>query len=376
MNNMSPTMQKQMAAADAAVQLDGVSKSFGGVTAVADTWLKVRRGEFLTLLGPSGCGKTTLLNLTAGFLDPDAGELFIGGQRVTDMPPHQRSIGMVFQNYALFPHMNVADNVAFGLKMRRTPREEIRKRVAQALDVVRLSGLGERRPRQLSGGQQQRVALARALVINPDVLLLDEPLSALDKNLRAEMQVELKQIHQRVGITTVFVTHDQGEALSLSDRIAVMSNGVIQQNAAPNEIYRRPANAFVASFIGDINRVAGRFVGRTGTAYEVEIPGGRRVVVPDGEPTLAPGDAVAVYLRPECLSLAAGGIPVAAGTVQAHVYQGTHVDVHLHCGEAGMLHVRVPRFDVIERFPLGSTATIVADLAEALVFPNTGAKAG
>jgi spermidine/putrescine ABC transporter ATP-binding subunit len=376
MNNMSPTMQQEIATEDAAVQLDGVTKRFGGITAVADTWLKVRRGEFLTLLGPSGCGKTTLLNLIAGFLDPDAGELFIGGERVTDMPPHRRSIGMVFQNYALFPHMDVTDNVAFGLKMRKTPREEIRKRVAAALDVVRLGGLGERRPRQLSGGQQQRVALARALVINPEVLLLDEPLSALDKNLRAEMQVELKQIHRRVGITTVFVTHDQGEALSLSDRVAVMSNGVIQQNAAPNEVYRRPANAFVASFIGDINRIPGRYVGRAGAAFEVEIAAGRRIAVPNGEPALSLGDAVAIYLRPECLSLAAGGIPVASGTVQAHVYQGTHVDVHLACAEVGMLHVRVPRFDVIERFPVGSTATITADLAEALVFPNTGVKAG
>ena len=374
MNDMSATLDKDKAATtgDAAVQLDSVSKSFGSVTAVADTSLKVRRGEFLTLLGPSGCGKTTLLNLIAGFLEPDSGELFIGGERVTDTPPHRRSIGMVFQNYALFPHMNVADNVAFGLKMRKTPREEIRKRVAAALDVVRLAGLGERRPRQLSGGQQQRVALARALVINPDVLLLDEPLSALDKNLRAEMQVELKQIHQRVGITTVFVTHDQGEALSLSDRIAVMSNGVIQQISAPNEVYRRPTNAFVASFIGDINRIPGKLVGRSGAALEVEIAGGRRIVVPAGEGNA--GDAVAIYLRPECLSLAAasGAVPVATGTVQAHVYQGTHVDVHLQCADIGALHVRAQRFDVIERFPVGASATVTADLSEALVFPKQG----
>jgi putative spermidine/putrescine transport system ATP-binding protein len=371
MNDMSPTLHNATIAGDAAVQLDGVSKSFGGITAVADTWLKVRRGEFLTLLGPSGCGKTTLLNLVAGFLEPDAGELFIGGERVTDTPPHRRSIGMVFQNYALFPHMDVADNVAFGLKMRKAPREEIRKRVAAALDVVRLAGLGERRPRQLSGGQQQRVALARALVINPDVLLLDEPLSALDKNLRAEMQVELKQIHQRVGITTIFVTHDQGEALSLSDRIAVMSNGVIQQISPPNEVYRRPANAFVASFIGDINRIPGRVVGRSGAALEIEIAGGGRIVVPAGEG--AAGDAVAVYLRPECLSLAASGtVPVATGTVQAHVYQGTHVDVHLQCPDIGALHVRAQRFDVIERFPVGASATVAADLSEALVFPRQG----
>jgi spermidine/putrescine ABC transporter ATP-binding subunit len=367
-------MEKAAMAGDAAVQLDGVTKRFGAVTAVADTWLKVRRGEFLTFLGPSGCGKTTLLNLIAGFLEPDSGELFIGGERVTDTPPHRRSIGMVFQNYALFPHMNVADNVAFGLKMRKTPREEIRKRVAAALDVVRLGGLGERRPRQLSGGQQQRVALARALVINPQVLLLDEPLSALDKNLRAEMQVELKQIHQRVGITTVFVTHDQGEALSLSDRIAVMSNGVIQQISPPNEVYRRPANSFVASFIGDINRIPGQLVGRSGAALEVEIAGGRRITVPAGEGMLTVGDPVAVYLRPECLSLTTqpGIAQVATGTVQAHVYQGTHVDVHLQCPDIGPLHVRAPRFDVIERFPVGASASIAADLSEALVFPRQG----
>jgi ABC-type Fe3+/spermidine/putrescine transport system ATPase subunit len=280
----------------------------------------------------------------------------------------------VFQNYALFPHMDVADNVAFGLKMRKTPREEIRKRVAAALDVVRLGGLGERRPRQLSGGQQQRVALARALVINPDVLLLDEPLSALDKNLRAEMQVELKQIHRRVGITTVFVTHDQGEALSLSDRIAVMSNGVIQQMSSPNEVYRRPANSFVASFIGDINRLPGRVVGGSGATVQIEIAGGRQIAVPRGEGNFGSGDAVSVFLRPECLSLAhaQGGPQVATGTVQAHVYQGTHVDVHLQCEGIGALHVRDQRFDVIERFPVGSAVTVAADLSEALIFPRQG----
>jgi putative spermidine/putrescine transport system ATP-binding protein len=236
---------------------------------------------------------------------------------------------------------------------------------------VRLGGLGDRRPRQLSGGQQQRVALARALVINPQVLLLDEPLSALDKNLRAEMQVELQQIHRRVGITTVFVTHDQGEALSLSDRIAVMSNGVIQQMAPPNEVYRRPANSFVASFIGDINRIPGRIVGRDATALHVEIAGGRRVAVAsDGSSDLKQGQEVAVFIRPECLSVVNGAesAVVASGTVHAHVYQGTHVEVHLACPGLGTLHARMPRFDVIERWPIGATANVAADLSEALVF--------
>ena len=374
MNHMAPQRETTLMTERTAVRLDGVTKRFGSIAAVADIWLKVRRGEFLTLLGPSGCGKTTLLNLIAGFLEPDAGELFINDQRVTDAPPHRRSIGMVFQNYALFPHMNVADNVAFGLKMRKTPREEIRQRVNAALDIVRLGGLGDRRPRQLSGGQQQRVALARALVISPEVLLLDEPLSALDKNLRAEMQVELKQIHQRVGITTVFVTHDQGEALSLSDRIAVMSSGVIQQISSPNEVYRRPANSFVASFIGDINRVPGRVVGRHAAAVEIEIAGGRRVsVVANHDTAFRDGQGVALFIRPECLSLAGGGGEgniIATGTIQAHVYQGTHVDVHLSSPDIGALHVRAPRFDVIERWPVGSVVNVAADLSEALVFAN------
>jgi spermidine/putrescine ABC transporter ATP-binding subunit len=369
MNKMTLHMEQDANARDVAVRLDGVTKKFGAVTAVADTWLKVRRGEFLTLLGPSGCGKTTLLNLIAGFIEPDGGELFIDEQRVTDTPPHQRSIGMVFQNYALFPHMNVADNVAFGLKMRKAPRDEIRKRVAAALDIVRLGGLGDRRPRQLSGGQQQRVALARALVINPQVLLLDEPLSALDKNLRAEMQVELKQIQRRVGITTVFVTHDQGEALSLSDRIAVMSNGVIQQISEPGEVYRRPSNSFVASFIGDINRIPGRVVGRDGTRARVQIAGGPAVSL---DSDAAVGTDVLIFIRPECLSLAASGGAqvVAQGSVSAHVYQGTHVDVHLSCPEVGPLHVRAQRFDVIAAWPAGTTAQVAADLSEALVFPR------
>jgi putative spermidine/putrescine transport system ATP-binding protein/spermidine/putrescine transport system ATP-binding protein len=369
MNKMTLNMEQETHARDTAVRLDGVTKRFGAVTAVADTWLKVRRGEFLTLLGPSGCGKTTLLNLIAGFIEPDAGELFIDEQRVTDTPPHQRSIGMVFQNYALFPHMDVTDNVAFGLKMRKAPRDEIRKRVAAALDIVRLAGLGDRRPRQLSGGQQQRVALARALVINPQVLLLDEPLSALDKNLRAEMQVELKQIQRRVGITTVFVTHDQGEALSLSDRIAVMSNGVIQQISDPGEVYRRPSSSFVASFIGDINRIPGCVVARDGARAQVRIAGGPVVTL---DCDAAAGTEVLVFIRPECLSLEAadGANVVARGAVHAHVYQGTHVDVHLSCPEVGSLQVRAPRFDVIANWPAGATAHVAADLSEAVVFPR------
>ena len=205
----------------------------------------------MTLLGPSGCGKTTLLNLVAGFLAPDEGEIFIDGALVTDVPAFARQTGIVFQNYALFPHMSVANNVAYGLKARGVGKDEIRKRVADILSMMKLTGFEDRKPRQLSGGQQQRVALARALVIEPKVLLLDEPFSALDKNLRASMQVEVKEIQRRLGVTTIFVTHDQSEALSLSDRIAVMSSGRICQIDTPEALYRRPADRFVASFIGE-----------------------------------------------------------------------------------------------------------------------------
>ena len=220
-----PRLAAQTTGGDIAVKLRDVTKTFGEVHALKDATLCVRRGELMTLLGPSGCGKSTLLNLIAGFLTPDRGELEIDGHRVTDIPPYKREIGMVFQNYALFPHMSAADNVGYGLRMRRLAKREVERRVADALALVRLSGIENRRPHQLSGGQQQRVALARALVISPKVLLLDEPLSALDRSLRASMQVEIKEIQRQLGVTALFVTHDQSEALSLSDRIAVVAEG-------------------------------------------------------------------------------------------------------------------------------------------------------
>src|SRR6202035_5317980 len=243
---------------DAAVTFDGVTKNFGDLKALDNVSLAISRGEFMTLLGPSGCGKTTLLKLAAGFLAPDSGTVAIDGKCVNDVPTYKREIGMMFQNYALFPHMSVAENIAYGLKTRHVPRGEIRRRTADALALVKLTGREDRKPRQLSGGQQQRVALARALVINPTVLLLDEPFSALDKNLRASMQIELREIQRKLGLTTIFVTHDQGEALSLSDRVAVMSEGRVRQLGTPQEIYRQPCDRFVASFVGDTNVLRGR----------------------------------------------------------------------------------------------------------------------
>src|ERR1700685_2305918 len=234
---------------NAAVRFTAVTTRFGAIAALREVSLAVKRGEFMPLLGPSGCGKTTLLNLAAGFFSPDGGDILIDGERVNDVPTYQREIGMMFQNYALFPHLNVAGNVAYGLKARRVPKRDRDRRVEEALALVRLTGFEDRMPRQLSGGQAQRVGLARALVINPAVLLLDEPFSALDKNLRTSMQVELREIQRKLNVTTIFVTHDQGEALSLSDRLAVMSEGQIRQLGTPLDIYRRPTDRFVASFV-------------------------------------------------------------------------------------------------------------------------------
>ncbi len=354
------------------VSVEGVLKSFGGTPAVNDVSLKVRKGEFLTLLGPSGCGKTTLLNLIAGFLEPERGEIFIDGDPVTRVPPYLRSIGMVFQNYALFPHMTVAKNVAFGLRMRKVSAGEIATRVAQALDMVRLPQMGDRSPRQLSGGQQQRVALARALVINPKVVLLDEPFSAIDKNLRSEMQVELKQIQKRVGITTIFVTHDQSEALSLSDRIAVMSHGKIEQLSEPAQLYRNPASSFVASFIGDINRLP--CMVRTGEGAEALLDfGGCLVRLPASRVGgLRSGSAALLFVRPEELTLVPADDPFAnlgAGCVDAHVYQGTHVDVYVRYEDGRAVRVRHAGFEAIEKFPAGSRTGVRANLDQAFVFP-------
>src|SRR6266550_4396648 len=239
------------------VEVKDVTKRFGKMTAVDSVSLAVARGEFLTLLGPSGCGKTTLLRMVAGFESPDAGRVILNGSDVTELSPHQRDVTTVFQNYALFPHLNVFDNVAFGLERRRAGRDEIKRRVADALEMVRLNGLDERMTRELSGGQQQRVALARSLVLEPKVLLLDEPLAALDLKLRKQMQLELKGLQRRLGISFIYVTHDQEEALTMSDTIVVMNAGRIEQIGRAEEIYERPVTEFVAGFIGVSNTIEG-----------------------------------------------------------------------------------------------------------------------
>lgn len=287
------------------VLLRNVTKRFSQVLAVDDLTLEISKGVFLSLLGPSGCGKTTTLRLIAGFEQPSEGDVYIRGQQVNQVPPYRRDFSMVFQNFALFPHMTVADNVAFGLRMRKVPRPEREDRVREALTLVHLAGFEGRYPKQLSGGQQQRVALARAIVVRPAVLLLDEPLGSLDKKLREEMQVELRQLQQEIGITTVFVTHDQEEALTLSDRVAIMNDGKIEQIGQPREIYERPRTDFVANFLGVSNVLKGRVADRDGDHAIVQI--GPIKVQVSWESGLAIGDSIRVAIRPEKIRLVAPG---------------------------------------------------------------------
>ena len=356
---------------DATVRLQGASKRFGEITALADATLSIRRGELMTLLGPSGCGKTTLLNLVAGFLVADSGEIEIDGNRVNDLPTYKREIGMMFQNYALFPHMSIADNVGYGLRMRGVAKPDLRRRVGEALSLVRLIGVEDRRPHQLSGGQQQRVALARALVISPKVLLLDEPFSALDRNLRASMQIEIKEIQRQLGVTTIFVTHDQSEALSLSDRIAVMFEGRILQVGTPDEIYRRPADRFVASFVGDVNVLRASFDSADAGVATVVI-GAARISVPREPLTRARrGDRVDLFIRPEQLRFASSSEPIATeGTVAAHIYQGGHVNLYIDAPQASTnrLLMRSLEPDAIARWPIGTRLGVSVVGTDAIAF--------
>lgn len=327
-----------------AVTLDGVTKRFGRVTAVEQLQLVVRSGEMLSLLGPSGCGKTTTLRMIAGLEQPTGGEIRIAGRSMTGIPPHRRNLGLVPQHYAIFPHLDVFANVAFGLKMRKVAKAQTRDRVMHALDLVRLGGYADRRPNQLSGGQQQRVALARALVVEPTVLLLDEPLGALDRKLRLTMQVELKQLQQRMGFTTVFVTHDQEEALTLSDRIAVMSDGRIHQLGSPKELYEKPTSHFVADFLGTSNFLTGSVTTTDGGVLGIRTASGHHVA-DRGTHHVGSGDAVEISFRPEKVSLSSAEpdtVNRARGTVHSVLYQGTatHVRVRLPTGETIVAHVQ------------------------------------
>ena len=314
-----------------AIELENVVKEYVShgdvVRAVKGVSLSIAEGEFFSLLGPSGCGKTTTMRMIAGFEEPTSGVIRLHGADVTNVPPNKRDVNMVFQSYALFPHMTVWENVAFGLKRKKVPADEIKRRVGEMLEIVHLQGRERRRPQELSGGQQQRVALARALVNRPRALLLDEPLGALDLKLRQHMQIELKRIQREVGITFVYVTHDQSEALTMSDRIAVMREGVVEQLADPREIYERPANEFVAGFIGTSNVLKGTIQEVTGGTAVLALSPVDRILVPvDG--TVSAGDAITMTVRPEKIMISTeqpeGDLSVVRGTVSEVVYLGTY----------------------------------------------------
>ena len=322
------------------VELSDVTKQFRDVTAVDNVDLTIREGELLTLLGPSGCGKTTTLRMIAGFEKPSGGVVRITGNSVTDMPPYKRDTGMVFQQYALFPHMTVADNIAFGLEMQGVADAEIEERVEKALAMVRLEGRGDRYPKELSGGQQQRVALARALVIEPSVLLLDEPLSNLDKKLREEMRLEILRLHRELDVSMVYVTHNQEEALTMSDRMAVMNDGHIHQVGPPEEVYRNPADAFVADFIGNANLLGGTVTELDDDGYSVDLDVGERVRLDRTTAEaieLADGMEITLLFRPERFEVhrepGAGAVNELVGEIQETTYLGSRMDYFVRVGD-------------------------------------------
>jgi iron(III) transport system ATP-binding protein len=323
----------------AEVRLDGVSKRYATQWAVYRVSLHIERGEFFTFLGPSGCGKTTLLRMIAGFMSPDEGIVYLDGEPVNSVPPWKRNVGMVFQSYALWPHMNVFDNVAFGLRERKLNRREIQRKVADALRQVDLEGTEERRPSQLSGGQQQRVALARTLVIQPRVLLLDEPLSNLDAKLRVEMRLELLKLQRDLGLTTIYVTHDQEEALAMSTRIAVMKNGKIVQQGNPREVYERPADEFVATFVGQANFFSGRVAHCAGHIIDVAADDGLMIRVALSSLSILPklGEVVFLTIRPEAVAIHEIGalshnLNHFDGRIAASAYRGSFVEYEILAG--------------------------------------------
>jgi spermidine/putrescine ABC transporter ATP-binding subunit len=353
----------------ASVTLAGLEKKFDRVGAVRGVSLDIRSGEFLTLLGPSGSGKTTTLMMIAGFETPSAGDIAIDGESVTRMPPHRRNIGMVFQNYALFPHLSVADNIGFPLKQRGMDRAARGKLVDEALALVQLPGYGKRYPRQLSGGQQQRVALARAIVFRPRLLLMDEPLGALDKQLRETLQLEMRRLHAELGITFIYVTHDQEEALTMSDRIAVMNDGRIAQVGRPEDLYDRPCDRFVASFIGESNFLPGIVRGLEDDVVIADCAGATVRAQSSLRP--AAGDTVMLTTRPERLRFADG--PAASGqnrigaTVTEAVFAGERCRYMLQCPDGTAMVLKEPSGAAIRRRTVGETVEIAWSVVDTIV---------
>lgn len=327
------------------VQLRGVVKRFDRLVAVDKTDLDVREGTLVTLLGPSGCGKTTILRMIAGLEIPTQGDIYIKGRRVNDMPIHKRNLGMIFQNYALFPHKNIFDNVAFGLKYRNVPKSEVKKKVKRALEMVRLPGVESRMPSQLSGGQQQRIALARAIVIEPDVLLMDEPLSALDENLREDMRREIDNLQQMLGVTTIFVTHDQREALSMSDSIVVLNHGLVQQEGSPEEVYNYPVNHFVADFLGHSNFFDAVVERRNSGSYTVRVDDGNEVVVEhpgdwfEGQPVELVVRAQRLEIFPKGGKDPESSVNLFDGRIKDRSYMGGEVSYFVELENGTVIHV-------------------------------------
>jgi putative spermidine/putrescine transport system ATP-binding protein len=346
---------------DVLVRFRNVQKSYDGESLIVkDLNLDIRKGEFLTLLGPSGSGKTTSLMMLAGFETPTAGEIELAGRSLNNVPPHKRDIGMVFQNYALFPHMTVAENLAFPLTVRKISKSDITARVKRAMAMVQLDKFGSRYPGQMSGGQQQRVALARALVFEPQLVLMDEPLGALDKQLREQMQMEIKHLHQRLGVTVVYVTHDQSEALTMSDRVAVFHQGEIQQIDSPQGLYEHPKNTFVANFIGENNRLSGILHAREGDRCDVALPNGehvRALAIHDA----APGQPVSLSIRPERILLNGHSSECEnrfSGRVQEFIYLGDHVRIRMEvCGVSGFF-VKQPISELSSALAVGDVIPI------------------
>lgn len=338
--------------------LDGLGKSYGDNDVVRGVSVSIQEGEFVSVVGPSGCGKTTILRMIAGLIEPTRGRILMGSDDVTTLPPNKRNLGLVFQSYALFPHLTVFDNVAFGLRRRKVVGEALKVRVAEALDMVKLGNFGDRYPRQLSGGQQQRIAIARAIAPKPRVLLFDEPLSNLDAQLRDEMQIELKRLQRGLGITTLFVTHDQVEALSLADRVCVMSKGVMQQLASPEELYRRPATAFVAAFLGKPNRLRGTVLSRDGVAGVIAFPNGP--TLPADFINAPAGASVDVVIRQEAIRIQAEGRAAddLDGTILLRSFAGARVQYVVKLASGIEIVADAPSADPTATLSPGSTVGV------------------
>jgi spermidine/putrescine transport system ATP-binding protein len=356
---------------EVAIRLVGVTRTFGEVTVVDRVDLEVYEGEFFSLIGPSGCGKTTTLRMIAGLETMTAGQVFVGGRDISRDPAHRRPVNTVFQQYGLFPHLSVLENVAFGLRERRVDRRTREKDVRRMLELVGLTGREDARPRELSGGQQQRVALARALVLDPRVLLLDEPLGALDLKLRRQMQGLLKEIQREVEITFVYVTHDQEEAFSMSDRVAVMDGGVLMQLGPPSEVYAKPNSYFVADFVGVSNHVVGIVEEAVGTSYSVALEGANRIAHAQGVPDLTPGDRVAVLLRPEAAQVSghSPGALQATARVDDASYLGPQVVYRVSSNGLGDLHVVASTDTRTGALTVGDQVTVSWDRADIWVVP-------